>query len=74
MSYPGLNSRVLIRVRELCTLPDGRQIGPYGLFGSLHAVHREDALRLLEAGAAKLPASIGLRRHALREYCERHDV
>lgn len=77
MGYPmnaGLDNRILVRVREFCVLPDGRRLSPHGLYGSLHAVHRDDALRLLEAGVVKLPASFGLTRHLLRQYCERHAV
>ena len=68
----GLDDRILVRVRELCVLPDGRRLSPHGLYGSLHAVRCDDALRLLEAGVVKLPTSIGLTRHVLRQHCARH--
>lgn len=73
MTAAGLDDRVLVRLRENCTLADGRRVGPRGLFGSLHAVHCADAQRLVELGLAKLPAALKFSRYDLRLLCERHD-
>jgi hypothetical protein len=57
---------VIVRVREAVSLHD-RQLSMHGLFGSLHIVTPEEALRLVTAGLAKLPAR--LTRRVLMEHC-----
>ena len=59
MSYP-LDDKVLVHVRHsVCTLSDGRRVGPHGRYGSLHVILREDAARLVEIGWASLHGSGG---------------
>lgn len=63
------NGHVVVRLRRTLFLTRRRLLTVHGQHGALYALLPADALRLVEAGHAKLPA--GVRRQALRDHCAR---
>lgn len=55
----------LVRIRDHVLYLRGRRLGKHGQHGSLVALPLVDALRLVEAGQAKVPGGIG--RQQLRD-------